>query len=247
MSDKKIALVTGASRGIGKAIYQTLAEAGYYVLGTATSENGVANIKEALASCDGAGDAFVFNVTDGEAVEKIAETVKELAGDYPDVLVNNAGITQDTLALRMKDDMWDSVIGTNLSSTFKISRNCAKRMLKKGSGRIINIGSVVGSTGNPGQANYVASKAGVVGMSKSFAYEFAKKGITVNVVAPGFIQTDMTDVLTDNQKAAILENVPTGALGQPEDIAKAVKFLASDDAKYITGQTIHVNGGLFMV
>ena len=246
MTNKRVALVTGASRGIGKAIFEALLKAGHTVVGTATGDKGIASINESLQAVGGEGGALTLNVQDDNSLATIFDRVKEVAGELPDILVNNAGITSDMLALRMSDEAWDKVIQTNLSSTFKLSRNALRSMLKKRWGRIINIGSVVGTTGNPGQANYVASKAGVSGMSKSLAYEVAKKGVTVNVVAPGFIQTDMTDVLTDDQKNMILQNVPAGRLGQPNEIAALVAFLSSENASYITGQTVHINGGLFM-
>ena len=224
----KIALVTGATRGIGRAIAEELASKGAFVIGTATSEKGL-----------------VLNVADKESIDAVLEQIKEQFGDI-DILVNNAGITRDNLLMRMKDEEWFDIMQTNLTSVFHLSKAMLRSMMKKRFGRIITIGSVVGSMGNPGQSNYCAAKAGLIGFSKGLAKEVASRGITVNVVAPGFIATDMTEVLTEEQKAGILGNVPAGRLGEPKDIAKAVAFLASDDAAYITGTTLHVNGGLYM-
>lgn len=237
----KIALVTGATRGIGKAIAEELVAKGYTVVGTATSEKGAESISAYLG---GSGKGLVLNVADAESIDCVLKQVKETFGDV-DVLVNNAGITRDGLLMRMKDDDWFDIIQTNLTSVYRLSKAVLRPMMKKG-GRIINIGSVVGSMGNPGQTNYCAAKAGLVGFSKSLAKEVASRGITVNVVAPGFIATDMTDELNDDQRNAILSQIPAGELGSPQDIAKAVAFLASDDARYINGETIHVNGGLHM-
>lgn len=240
--DKKIILVTGASRGIGKATALALTSEDSFVIGTATSENGAAAITEYLA---GKGIGMVLNVTaDGAIDELIANITKEYGP--VEILVNNAGITRDNLLMRMKEDEWSSIIDTNLTSIFTLSKAVLRGMMKKRNGRIINIGSVVGSTGNPGQANYAAAKAGVIGFSKSMAREVASRNITVNVVAPGFIDTDMTKVLTDEQKEAIFKDVPANRLGQPEEIAATVAFLASPAAAYITGETIHVNGGMYM-
>ena len=238
----KTALVTGASRGIGKAIAQALAASGFFVVGTATTENGAAAISEYLGD---AGTGLALNVTDNDAV---AEAIKHIADNHGgvDVLVNNAGITRDNLLMRMKDDEWNDIINTNLSPIFTLSKAVLRGMMKKRNGRIITIGSVVGSAGNAGQANYAAAKAGVIGFSKSMAREVASRGITVNVVAPGFIDTDMTKALTDDQKEAIFKDVPANRLGAPEEVAAAVNFLASDAAAYITGETLHVNGGMFM-
>ncbi|MDC2825136.1 3-oxoacyl-ACP reductase FabG [Rodentibacter pneumotropicus] len=238
----KIALVTGATRGIGRAIAEELASKGAFVIGTATSEKGAAAISAYLGE---KGRGLVLNVTDKASIEAALEQIKNDFGDV-DILVNNAGITRDNLLMRMKDDEWFDIMQTNLSSVYHLSKAMLRSMMKKRFGRIINIGSVVGSTGNPGQSNYCAAKAGVIGFSKALAKEVASRGITVNVVAPGFIATDMTDVLTDEQKAGILANVPAGHLGEAKDIAKAVAFLASGDASYITGTTLHVNGGLYM-
>lgn len=242
MSDKKIILVTGASRGIGKACALALVNEKNFVIGTATSENGAAAISEYLG-INGVGK--VLNVT---AEGSIDELIAEITSEHGpvEVLVNNAGITRDNLLMRMKDDEWNAIIQTNLTSIFALSKAVLRGMMKKRFGRIINIGSVVGLTGNPGQANYAAAKAGVIGFSKSMAREVASRGITVNVVAPGFIDTDMTKVLSDEQKEAIFKDVPANRLGQPEEIAGTVAFLASDVAAYITGETINVNGGMYM-
>ncbi|HDL4236140.1 TPA: 3-oxoacyl-ACP reductase FabG [Mannheimia haemolytica] len=237
----KIALVTGATRGIGKAIAEELVAKGYIVVGTATSEKGAESISAYLGEN---GKGLVLNVADAESIESVLKQIKETFGDV-DVLVNNAGITRDGLLMRMKDEDWFDIIQTNLTSVYRLSKAVLRPMMKKG-GRIITIGSVVGSMGNPGQTNYCAAKAGLVGFSKSLAKEVASRGITVNVVAPGFIATDMTDELTEDQKNAILSQIPAGELGSPQDIAKAAAFLASDDARYINGETIHVNGGLYM-
>ncbi|MEG9480781.1 3-oxoacyl-ACP reductase FabG [Mannheimia indoligenes] len=237
----KIALVTGATRGIGKAIAEELVAKGYTVIGTATSEKGAESISAYLGEN---GKGLVLNVADAESIDSVLKQIKETFGDV-DVLVNNAGITRDGLLMRMKDDDWFDIIQTNLTSVYRLSKAVLRPMMKKG-GRIISIGSVVGSMGNPGQTNYCAAKAGLVGFSKSLAKEVASRGITVNVVAPGFIATDMTDELNEDQRNAILSQIPAGELGSPQDIAKAVAFLASDDARYINGETIHVNGGLYM-
>ncbi|PVX41391.1 3-oxoacyl-[acyl-carrier-protein] reductase [Pasteurella langaaensis DSM 22999] len=238
----KIALVTGATRGIGKAIAEELAAKGAFVIGTATSEKGAETISAYLAE---KGKGLVLNVAEQESIESVLEQIKKEHGDI-DILVNNAGITRDNLLMRMKDDEWFDIMQTNLTSVYRLSKAMLRSMMKKRFGRIITIGSVVGSSGNPGQSNYCAAKAGLIGFSKGLAKEVASRGITVNVVAPGFIATDMTEVLTDEQKAGILANVPAGHLGEPKDIAKAVAFLASEDAGYITGTTLHVNGGLYM-
>ncbi|OOF64354.1 3-oxoacyl-ACP reductase FabG [Rodentibacter sp. Ppn85] len=238
----KIALVTGATRGIGRAIAEELVLKGAFVIGTATSEKGAETISAYLGE---KGKGLVLNVADKVSIETMLEQIKNDFGDI-DILVNNAGITRDNLLMRMKDDEWFDIMQTNLTSIYHLSKAMLRSMMKKRFGRIINIGSVVGSTGNPGQSNYCAAKAGVVGFSKALAKEVASRGITVNVVAPGFIATDMTEVLTDEQKSSILANVPAGRLGEAKDIAKAVAFLASDDAAYITGTTLHVNGGLYM-
>ena len=239
----KVVLVTGASRGIGKSIAETLVSLGATVAGTATSEGGAAKISDYLGEN---GKGYALNVTEAESIEATLAAIKADLGDI-DVLVNNAGITRDNLLMSMKDSEWDDIIDTNLSSIFRLSKAVLRPMMKKKNGRIINVGSVVGTMGNAGQANYAAAKAGVIGFSKSMAREVASRGITVNVVAPGFIQTDMTDELTDEQKAATLANVPSNRLGQPNEIAAAVAYLASDAAAYVTGETLHVNGGMYMI
>ena len=241
--DGKIALVTGASRGIGKAIATQLAQQGATVIGTATSENGAQAISDYLTEFGGKG--FALNVTDKESVDETLKAINEAFGSI-DILVNNAGITRDNLLMRMKDDEWQDIIDTNLTSIFTMSKAVLRGMMKKRCGRIVNIGSVVGSAGNAGQANYAAAKAGVIGFSKSMAREVASRGITINVVAPGFIDTDMTKALTDDQKEAIFKDIPANRLGAPDEIAATVAFLVSDGAAYITGETIHVNGGMYM-
>ncbi|MBG3079093.1 3-oxoacyl-ACP reductase FabG [Proteus mirabilis] len=241
--DGKIALVTGASRGIGRAIAEDLVARGATVIGTATSENGAQAISEYLSD---KGKGFVLNVTENDSIEKFLAEVRAEFGEI-DILVNNAGITRDNLLMRMKDDEWQDIINTNLSSVFRLSKAVMRAMMKKRYGRIITIGSVVGTMGNAGQANYAAAKAGVIGFSKSLAREVASRGITVNVVAPGFIETDMTRALTDDQRAGILSQVPANRLGDAKEIASAVAFLASDEASYITGETLHVNGGMYMI
>ena len=246
MSDtevKRVALVTGATRGIGKAIANELARAGHKVIGTATSDAGAATITENLRAAGGTG--IRLDVSDVEAVrERLAAIVSEHGA--PTILVNNAGITRDNLMMRMKDDEWGDVLNTNLNALFTVSKACLRGMTKARWGRIINISSVVGSMGNAGQANYAASKAGAEGMSRAMAKELGSRSVTVNCVAPGFIATDMTDVLTGEQKALMLGQIPLGRLGAPEEIAKVVAFLASDAGGYITGETIHVNGGMYM-
>ena len=241
--DGKIALVTGASRGIGKAIATQLAQQGATVIGTATSENGAQAISDYLSEFGGKG--FALNVTEKESVDTTIKAINEAHGGI-DILVNNAGITRDNLLMRMKDDELQDIIDTNLTSIFTLSKAVLRGMMKKRFGRIVNIGSVVGSAGNAGQANYAAAKAGVIGFSKSMAREVASRGITINVVAPGFIDTDMTKALTDDQKEAIFKDIPANRLGEPDEIAATVAFLVSDGAAYITGETIHVNGGMYM-
>jgi 3-oxoacyl-[acyl-carrier protein] reductase len=240
----QVALVTGASRGIGRAIAQLLAERGFRVVGTATSESGAAGICEALAAHAGC-RGIVLDVTDGDAVgTSIDAVVRDLGALH--VLVNNAGITRDQLSMRMKDEDWDVVLATNLSAVFRASRAAIRPMMKQRYGRIVNITSVVGASGNAGQANYAAAKAGVAGMTRALAREVGSRGITVNCVAPGFIETDMTRALGEAQSAALLSQIPLGRLGQPVEIAHAVAFLASPEASYITGTELHVNGGMFM-
>ncbi|BAJ02514.1 3-oxoacyl-ACP reductase FabG [Shewanella violacea] len=238
----KVALVTGASRGIGRAVAETLVSAGAIVIGTATSERGAAAIQEYLGD---KGFGFVLNVTDKDSVAELFSTIKEKVGDV-NILVNNAGITRDNLLMRMKEDEWGDIIDTNLTSIFRTSKAVMRSMMKNRHGRIINIGSVVGSSGNPGQTNYCAAKAGLLGFTKSLAKEVASRQITVNAVSPGFIQTDMTDELTEEQQQGIMSQVPMARLGQAQEIANAVLFLASDSAAYITGETLHVNGGMYM-
>ncbi|MDR2013233.1 MAG: 3-oxoacyl-ACP reductase FabG [Rhodanobacter sp.] len=239
----EIALVTGASRGIGAAIADELVELGAKVIGTATGESGAQAIGERLAARGGAGR--VLNVTDGAAVESLVEAIGKEFGPIT-ILVNNAGITRDQLLMRMKDEDWQAILNTNLSSVFRTSKAVLRGMMKARKGRIISIASVVGLTGNPGQANYAAAKAGIIAFSKSLAREIGSRGITVNVVAPGFIDTDMTRALPEVQRNALLGQIALGRLGAVEDIAKAVAFLASPAAASITGETLHVNGGMYM-
>jgi 3-oxoacyl-[acyl-carrier protein] reductase len=240
--DKTVALVTGASRGIGKAIAQQLVDDGYFVIGTATTDAGA----EAISNYFGAnGKGLMLNVVDSDAVEAIIKTVTDTYG-APIVLVNNAGITRDNLLMRMKDDEWEEIINTNLTSVYRMSKAVLRGMMKVRKGRIINISSVVGATGNPGQANYAAAKAGMIGFTKSLAKEVGSRNITVNTVAPGFIDTDMTKELSEDIKTQLLAGIPLGRLGDAREIAHAVSFLASDGAAYITGETLHVNGGMYM-
>jgi len=245
MLENQVALVTGASRGIGSAIADAIGNSGATVIGTATSEAGASAITERFEAAGIKGQGKVLNVTDPDSVTGL---VKEITAEFsaPTILVNNAGITRDNLMLRMKDDEWADIIETNLTSIFRVSKACLRGMMKAQKGRIINVGSVVGATGNPGQANYAAAKSGMVGFAKSLAREVGSRNITVNTVAPGFIDTDMTRELSDEQRNALLGNIPLGRLGGADEIAKAVLFLASDDASYITGETLHVNGGMFM-
>ena len=246
MTDAKqvqVALVTGASRGIGRAIAKALADAGFRVVGTATTASGAAGITDVLTAQGGKG--IVLNVTDGAALDAAIDAiVKEFGGLH--VLVNNAGITRDTLSMRMKDDDWDAVIDTNLKAVFRACRAATKPMMRQRYGRIINITSVVGVSGNAGQANYAAAKAGVAGLSRSLARELGARNITVNCVAPGFINTDMTEGLPEAAKAALLASIPLGRLGSADEVAHAVAFLASQQAGYITGTELHVNGGMVM-
>ena len=238
----KIALVTGATRGIGRAVAEELVSKGAFVIGTATSEKGAESISAYLGE---KGKGLVLNVADQASIDAVLEQIKQEFGDI-DILVNNAGITRDNLLMRMKDEAWFDILQTNLSSVYYLSKAMLRTMMKKRFGRIINIGSVVGSMGNAGQTNYCAAKAGLIGFSKALAKEVASRGITVNVVAPGFIATDMTDVLSEELKNNLLTQIPAGRLGEPKDIAKAVAFLASEDASYINGTTLHVNGGMYM-
>jgi 3-oxoacyl-[acyl-carrier protein] reductase len=240
----QVALVTGASRGIGQAIALELAQRGMKVIGTATSDDGAGKITTALGQYAGCGGARL-DVNDAAAAEALIDAIaKEQGGLH--VLVNNAGITRDTLAMRMKDDDWDAVLDTNLKAVFRMSRAVMRTMMKQRYGRIVSITSVVGASGNPGQANYAAAKAGVAGMTRALARELGSRGITVNCVAPGFIETDMTAALPDDQQKVLLGQIPLGHLGKPADIAHAVAWLASPQAGYVTGQEIHVNGGMFM-
>nr|WP_207189810.1 3-oxoacyl-ACP reductase FabG [Halorhodospira halophila] len=241
----QIALVTGASRGIGQAVLESLGRAGATVIGTATSEQGAEGIRQRLSEAGLMGTGMALDVTDSE---QIAEVLGAIGRDFgaPTILVNNAGITRDNLLMRMKDDEWDQIMDTNLSSVYRMSKACLRGMMKARGGRIINIGSVVGAMGNAGQANYSAAKAGIMGLTKSMARELGARNITVNTVAPGFIETDMTAAMSEEQRAALIGNVPLERLGSPEDIAAAVTFLASPSAGYITGETLHVNGGMHM-
>ena len=242
----EIALVTGASRGIGRAIAMQLGAAGATVIGTATTAEGAQGISDALKEHAIPGAGKVLNVTESESVDAlITATVAEFGA--PTILVNNAGITRDDLLMRMKDEAWDAVIATNLNSVFRLSKACLRSMVKARKGRIISIASVVGVMGNAGQANYAAAKAGIIGFSKSLAREVGSRGVTINVVAPGFIDTDMTRALPEEQQALLLQQIPLNRLGRIEDIAYAVAFLASPAAAYITGETLHVNGGMYMV
>ena len=241
----KVALVTGASRGIGRAVLLALAQNGAYVVGTATTESGASAITAALEQAHLAGEGFVLDVTDAPNVSALQEYLSS-NNKSPAILVNNAGITNDNLLLRMEDEEWYRVIETNLNAVFRLTQSCLKPMFRARWGRIISIGSVVGSSGNSGQVNYTAAKAGVIGFSKSLAQEMGSRGITVNVVAPGFSDTDMTAALPSMVKDDMLKRIPMKRLGSVEDIANAVVFLASDAANYITGETIHVNGGMYM-
>ena len=246
MLDGKLVLVTGASRGIGKAIALTLGRAGATVIGTATTESGADNVSKVFAENKISGKGMKLDVTDSEQVSNLVKNIGEDFGSV-DILINNAGITRDNILLRMKEDEWEDIISTNLSSIYKMSKSVLRGMIKKRSGRIISITSVVGAMGNAGQSNYGASKAGIIGFTKSLAREVGGRGITVNAIAPGFIETDMTDSLPDDQKAALAAQIPMGRLGTADEVAQAVLFLAGDSGSYITAQTIHVNGGMYTV
>jgi 3-oxoacyl-[acyl-carrier protein] reductase len=246
MLDGKIVLVTGASRGIGKAIALTLGEAGATVVGTATTESGADNISKVFADNNISGKGIKLNVTNNGQISSLVKIVNEDFGPI-DILINNAGITRDNILLRMKEDEWEDIIETNLSSIYKMSKSVLRGMIKNRSGRIISITSVVGAMGNAGQSNYAASKAGMIGFTKSLAREVGVRNITVNAIAPGFIETDMTDSLPDEQKDALVSQIPMGRLGTADEVAKAVLFLAGDGGSYITGQTLHVNGGMYTV
>jgi 3-oxoacyl-[acyl-carrier protein] reductase len=243
--DSKVALVTGASRGIGKAIAERLSQAGYTVVGTATSDGGADNISAYLAEAGNAGCGMKLNVADSDSVKAVLAAIVERFGS-PLVLVNNAGITRDNILMRMKSDEWDDVIDTNLNSLYRVSKACLRGMTKARWGRIVNITSVVGSMGNAGQVNYAATKAGAEGFSRSLARELGSRSVTVNCVAPGFIDTDMTKELSEAQRDFMLERIPLGRLGAPEEIAALVGFLCSEEAGYITGETLHINGGMYM-
>ncbi|MGD2075316.1 MAG: 3-oxoacyl-ACP reductase FabG [Gammaproteobacteria bacterium] len=242
---QEVALVTGASRGIGRAIALALGAQGASVAGTATTDEGAAVIQATLAEQGLKGLGLRLDVTEPESIDAAVQRIQESFG-APTVLVNNAGITRDNLLLRMKDDEWSSVLDTNLGSVYRLSKACVRGMMKAKRGRIINIGSVVASTGNPGQSNYCAAKAGMIGFTRSLARELGARGITVNAVAPGFIDTDMTRALPADQREALIKQIPAGRLGAPEDVAATVVFLASPQASYITGETLHVNGGMHM-
>lgn len=239
----KVVLVTGASRGIGRAIAEIFAARGAKVIGTATGKNGAETISNYLGK---KGKGLILNVVDIPCIEKVLAAIYYESGEI-NILVNNAGIRRDSLLIRMNEDKWQDVLNTNLTSVFRLSKLVMRSMIKKRFGRIISIGSVIGSMGNAGQANYAAAKSGLIGFSKSLAREVASRGITVNVVSPGFIETDMTRMLTDEQRAGILSLVPANRLGNPNEIASAVAFLASDEAGYITGETLHINGGMYMI
>lgn len=243
--ENEIVLVTGASRGIGRAIALALGKKGATVIGTATSQSGAENIAKYLDENNVKGSGEVLNVTDQASVDALLSTVTEKFG-APSILVNNAGITRDNLLMRMKEDEWNDIINTNLSSVYRLSKACLKPMMKARRGKIISIASVVALTGNPGQSNYAAAKAGMIGFTKALAREVASRGITVNSIAPGFIETDMTHELPEKQKEALLQSIPLNRLGRPEEIAGVVAFLASSAGGYITGETININGGMYM-
>lgn len=243
--DGKVALVTGGTRGIGNAIVTKLGEQGATVIGTATTVEGVQKIQDRLNKLGLKGEGMLLNVTDQGAINEVLTKISKSYGN-PSILINNAAVTRDNLFLRMKDDEWQEVLNTNLNAVFTLTKACIRNMLKAKWGRVISIGSVVGTTGNAGQTNYAAAKAALVGFTKSLAQEVASRNITVNVIAPGFIDTDMTKVLPEEQKQHLLSQIPMQRLGQPEDVASVVAFLASEQAAYITGQTLHVNGGMYM-
>jgi 3-oxoacyl-[acyl-carrier protein] reductase len=245
MLENQVALVTGASRGIGNAIALALGGAGAQVIGTATSAEGAARIAESLASHAYNGRGAVLDAGEPASIDALMAQLEQ-AGELPTILVNNAAITRDTLLLRMKPEDWDAVINTNLTSVYRICRASVRHMMKERRGRIVNLTSVVGLTGNPGQANYAAAKAGLLGFTKSLARELGSRGITVNAVAPGFVDTDMTRALSEEQRAALLRQIPAGRLGTPAEVAEAVLFLVSPQSAYITGETLHVNGGMYM-
>ena len=246
MLNGQIVLVTGASRGIGQAIALTLGRTGATVIGTATSEEGADNISKIFSESDILGKGMKLNVTDNEQITSVLKAVTEEYGAV-DVLINNAGVTRDNILVRMKEEEWDDIINTNLSSVYRMSKAVLRGMIKKRSGRIISITSVVGAMGNAGQSNYAAAKAGIMGFTKSLAREVGVRGITVNAIAPGFIETDMTDNLPEDQKAALASQIPMGRLGTVDEVAKAVLFLASESGSYITAQTLHINGGMYTV
>ena len=246
MLNEKLVLVTGASRGIGRAIALTLGNAGATVIGTATSDEGASNITQIFAENNILGKGMMLNVTDNEQISDLLKNITDECGSV-DILVNNAGITRDNILVRMKEDEWDDIINTNLSSVYKMSKAVLRGMIKKRSGRIISITSVVGAMGNAGQSNYAAAKAGIMGFTKSLAREVGVRGITVNAIAPGFIQTDMTDKLPEDQKVALASQIPMARLGTVDEIAQSVLFLASESGSYITAQTLHVNGGMYTV
>jgi 3-oxoacyl-[acyl-carrier protein] reductase len=245
MLENQVALVTGASRGIGNAIGLALGAAGARIVGTSTTAEGAARFGAALASRGHNGRGAVLDASNPASIDALM-TELEKAAELPTILVNNAAITRDTLLVRMKPEDWDAVIATNLTAVFRLSKACVRHMMKERRGRIVNLTSVVGVTGNPGQANYAAAKAGLLGFTKSLARELASRGITVNAVAPGFIDTDMTRALNDEQRTALLKQIPASRLGSPEEVAAAVLFLVSPQAAYITGETLHVNGGMYM-
>jgi len=244
MLNEKLVLVTGASRGIGQAIALTLGKAGATIIGTATSDEGAENISKIFTENNILGKGMKLNVTDNEQISNLLKSITESYGSV-DILVNNAGITRDNILVRMKEDEWDDIINTNLSSVYKMSKSVLRGMIKKRSGRIISITSVVGSMGNAGQSNYAAAKAGIMGFTKSLAREVGVRGITVNAIAPGFIKTDMTDALPDDQKEALASQIPLARLGTVNEIAQSVLFLAGESGSYITAQTLHVNGGMY--